>query len=116
MNPLKETIKKLMLAQMDSSARLQVVQSVIADVFRIHLGTETDGLDEVKSALGALANKLLAMQSSLLADQERTTTMLGDIQRAVNAAQAGQASEATDDGNGVPEKPESVPPVEATTE
>ena len=85
---LNQAIRDLTRARVTAGAKLSIIESVLADIFRVHLGLESATPDEVKDALGELSTKLLDMQQAAQDAKNQAGVMLADIQNAVSQVQA----------------------------
>lgn len=66
----EKTIMQAMLGLERANSAAGVLETVIADFFRVYLGTENSTPEEIRDGLGNLSKKLLAQQQAAVNAQE----------------------------------------------
>ena len=79
-NTVQRLLFKATIQDACMSTRIDMLQGIIADFFRLHRISDNDAL---RSGLDEMSDKLLKMQEESLNERDRTATILADIKRGI---------------------------------
>lgn len=96
MDPVQRVMFKAMISVERAEAKIEVIEGVIADFFRLHLGGETATIDELMDGIRATGEKLLTMQSQAMQAKDAAFVAMQDLKAGIAEQMQKQKQAASD--------------------